>query len=385
LLQNPFFYGVPVTGQAFINRKDEIQELVNNLSTGQNVIIFSPRKYGKTSLILQVLEKLKKKGIITFYLDLFPISSRQEFITSYAKAIAKIYPKPIQNAIKQIKKILPRIIPKIVFKKDDMPDVEISYDLREDDIPLIEDLFEAVNKEAENKKRYACVVFDEFQEITIWDKNREIEKKMRSIFQFHKNVAYVFMGSKRHILNEIFHSKNRPFYLFGKYFPLNKIKEDEFIEFIKDRFNKGGFKISEDLPIRILQSTDVHPHYTQLLCNILWDKFYDTKEIDVEEGIKEIIRRQAYLYNQLWDNLAKKPIAKVLLKELANNPEMCVYSAEFISRHKLPQTTIRNAIKYLEEEEIIEKENNKYVFIDVFFRLWIKDFMEEENVKAIWY
>ena len=231
-MRNPFVYGETVSGDNFCGRALETKELATDVKNGQNVIIFSPRRYGKTSLIKQVLRKAKAQGILTFYVDLYPAINKGKFIEIYAGAISAGIPGIIS--------------------------------------PNINDLLCAVDKEAGRQNKSAVVVFDEFQEIANFDDD-EIERKMRSVFQNHRNVSYIFMGSKTHLMRDIFNNPNRPFYKSGKHFPLGKIDHEELSLFAKRKFSDQGIVIDDNDLNSILNNTECRPYYFQMLCNVLWD------------------------------------------------------------------------------------------------------------------
>ncbi len=203
-MKNPFVYGETVTGDNFCNRKQEISELVNDIKNGTNVIIFSPRRYGKTSLINQVLESARQKGILSFYVDLYPAVNKQKFIEIYARAISTGLTGKTSRIVKKLKEYLPRIIPKVVMD-DQSVHFEFGFDHRGSLSPQVDDLLEAGKKAADQHNKNAVVVFDEFQEIANFD-DQEIERKMRSVFQHHRNVCYIFMGSKTHLMRDIFNN-----------------------------------------------------------------------------------------------------------------------------------------------------------------------------------
>ena len=154
-------------------------------------------------------------------------------------------------------------------------EVEFEFDPRGEKAPLLDDLFEAVATLSTEQNKKAVVVFDEFQEIENWDENGKEERQMRAHFQLHQTVSYIFMGSKRHLMEEIFRNKNRPFYWFGKHFPLEKISRNEFASFIQERFANTGLQITAPVVSEILDVTEDHPYYTQLLCHILWERTRD--------------------------------------------------------------------------------------------------------------
>jgi len=377
-MENPFVYGKVVRGKYFADRDAEIAELVNDIASGQNVIVFSPRRYGKTSLILEVLDRVKAEGLLTFYLDLFKVTSQETFIAAYAKEVARLHGGRIQNMLKKIRDLLPRLVPKVVMRGEKVDvEVEFEFDPSADKAPLLDDLFEAVSTVSSQTGKRAVAVFDEFQEITSWDAKGQIERQMRTHFQMHENVSYIFMGRKRHLMQELFRNKNRPFYRFGKHFPLEKIPEDEFAKFIQTRFEETGFQIDLEAVREILQTTDDHPYYTQLLCHILWDRNQQEKIITKESitaALQEVFMREAHAFQGLWDMLTLK--ARQLLVALAKEegPQVQLFSSDFLRKHNLGSaSSVQRAITRLLEEEVLEKTDGGYQFTDVFFRRWLRE------------
>lgn len=376
-MENPFVYGKVVRGKYFADREAEIAELINDIASGQNVIVFSPRRYGKTSLILEVLDRVKAEGLLTFYLDLFKVTSQETFIAAYAKEVARLHGGRIQNMLKKIRDLLPRLVPKVVMKGEKVDvEVEFEFDPNADKVPLLDDLFEAVATVSSQTGKRAVAVFDEFQEITSWDAKGQIERQMRTHFQMHENVSYIFMGSKRHLMQELFRNKNRPFYRFGKHFPLEKIPEDEFAKFIQTRFEETGFQTGPDVVREILHAADDHPYYTQLLCHILWDRNQQEKIITKESitaALQEVFMREAHAFQGLWDMLTLK--ARQLLVALAKEegPQVQLFSSDFLRKHNLGSaSSVQRAITRLLEEEVLEKTDGGYQFTDVFFKRWLR-------------
>jgi len=144
-MENPFVYGKVVRGKYFADREAEIAELKNDIASSQNVIVFSPRRYGKTSLILEVLDRVKAEGLLTCYIDLFKVTSQETFIAAYAREVARLQGGRIQTMLKKIRDLLPRLVPKVVMKGEKVDlEVEFEFDPRADKGPLFDNLFEAV-------------------------------------------------------------------------------------------------------------------------------------------------------------------------------------------------------------------------------------------------
>ena len=115
-MENPFVYGDVVKGEYFADREEELKELKSDLSSSQNVLIFSPRRYGKTSLIIKVLDELKKDGFIPVYVDLFRVTSIQSFIKIYTSSITKTTATKLEEAMQFLKEYFPAIIPRVILK-----------------------------------------------------------------------------------------------------------------------------------------------------------------------------------------------------------------------------------------------------------------------------
>jgi hypothetical protein len=376
-MENPFVYGKVVRGKCFADREAEIAELRNDIASSQNVIVFSPRRYGKTSLILEVLDRVKAEGLLTCYIDLFKVTSQETFIAAYAREVARLQGGRIQTMLKKIRDLLPRLVPKVVMKGEKVDlEVEFEFDPRADKGPLFDDLFEAVATMSLQTGKKAVVVFDEFQEITGWDVKGQIERQMRTHFQMHESVSYIFMGSKRHLMQELFRNKNRPFYRFGKHFPLGKIPKDEFAEFIQRHFEETGYQTDLDAIREILHVADDHPYYTQLLCHILWDRKRQEKVIakeDIYLAVQEVFMREAHAFHDIWDMLPLK--SRQLLMALAkeDSPQVRPFSSAFLQKHNLGSaSSVQRAITRLLEEEVLEKTNGGYQFTDVFFKRWLR-------------
>ena len=375
-MKNPFIFGDVVKGKHFTNREDEIKELTSDLLSGQNILLFSPRRYGKTSLILKVLGNLKKEDIIPIYVDLFRITSLHTFVKIYTAAITKTTATKFDEAVQFLKTNFPTIIPKVVFKTSELSEFEFELEVSRKDIDkILDDLYDLPQKIATKRKQQIVVVFDEFQEITTL--NLPIERSLRAKIQHHDKVSYCFMGSKRHLLDELFLDKNKPLYRIAKSVPLGKIPEQKFKSFINSRFKSVDMATEENLINQILKITTCHPYYTQQLCHEIFNIRFSKKEVttitpkDIELAKDKCISAQSYAYSTIWDGLSGKQ--KDLTLALSINPEANIYSQEFLIKHNLGvPATVQTAVKALEKKGLLDRQDGIYSISDVFFVEWIK-------------
>jgi uncharacterized protein len=373
-MKNPFVYGKEVAGDNFCNRKKETHELCRDIENSQNVIIFSQRRYGKTSLIKRVFELSKHKGIVTVYADLYPVLTEEDFISIYAGAIAESILGKTKKNIKNIAQFFKKIRPKFTLNQNG----EVSYTIdieKKEILPSLEDALDSINRYANSKKKKAVVCFDEFQQIALF-KTDKAEKTMRSLFQKHKNISYIFMGSKKHLISDIFNSPNRPFYRSGKSFPLGKIDKSELSEFIRKKFELSHKVLSDNLANDIIDICECHPYYVQYLCHIIWERAIDKKNITEEDFSKSLgllLERESSTYEATWNllTLNQKQALMALSKML---PEDKLFSHEFLKKHNLGSaSSLQRTLISLVEKDLIDKEGDSNTIMDVFFKKWLAE------------
>lgn len=375
-MENPFVYGDVVKGQYFTDREEELKELKLDLSSGQNVLIFSPRRYGKTSLIIKVLDELKREGFITIYVDLFRVTSIQSFIKIYTSSVTKASATKLEEAIQFLKEHFPALIPRIVIKGQESAEFEFDFEaVKKDAERLLDDLYDFPQRVAVKRKKRLIVVFDEFQEIATL--NLPIERQLRAKIQHHDKVSYCFMGSKRHLMDELFQDKNKPLYKIAKAIPLGKIPSERFKAFIHSRFKSVDMRIESGLIDEILNVTGCHPYYTQQLCHEIFNTSFSKEEPaianqkDINSARDKCIQAQSYAYATIWDSLAAKQ--KSLVVALCKEPCANIYSQDFLGRHSLgTAASIQTAVNALEKKGVLDRENGSYFVSDVFFIEWLK-------------
>ena len=366
---NPFRYGKVIDKPFFINRVDEFKRIKNDLASGNNLVIYSPRRYGKTSLIVKILKELRGENFKTLYFDFFKISSRKKFIEDFSSELLSSQ-SSLKKSISKFQKMVSGFKPSVSFDGQGNPSFSFSFF---PDIDYSQTLTEVLNLPLKfSKNQKWIIVFDEFQEIEKLN-GESFENLFRSVIQFHDNVSYVFMGSKMHLLLNMFNNKERAFYKFGKLFRLNKIDEKEFADYIIERFNNGGFEFENEIVDKLIEVSNNIPYYVQFFASELWyeglNNDRNIKEQQFNNAIENIISNQQDYFLELLETLTnyQKKVLFALTKETKN-----LFSNDFAKRYGLGAiSSTKRALDKLVKKGIIEKTGTMLEFSDPFFPLFL--------------
>lgn len=372
---NPFSYGGVVTGEYFYNRVNELERIKNTLAGGNNLVLYAPRRYGKSSLVKKALGELKSQGFITLYIDFMSIYSREVFVKNYSKVIAENESAPIEKTVKKIGKLIRGIVPSITFNNYGNPEFSFSWVDRAEKLETLEDVINLPEKLASKRKKW-IVAFDEFQEITKLN-GESFEKLLRSLIQNHINVSYLFFGSRTHLLKDMFSNKNRAFYNSALLMNLETIDKKYSIKYLQKRFAKDKIKISVDVSKYLIDRVNSIPYYIQFIAAEIWQQVInDKREIkkeDIDNSIKTIIELKSDYY---WELTSKQTnYRKKVLYALCNSPKG-IFSKEVINKYNLgANSTTQKAIYSFVEDGIVEHFNNKYEFSDPIYKLFLLQYL----------
>ena len=299
----PFIFGVATSGENFTDREKETERLLSNFRYGVNTVLISPRRWGKTSLVQKVCSLVESDELRIVYLDIFACRSDRDFYDAFASAVIKQTSSKWEEWVENAKLFLSRISPKISLGPDPTSEFSISLELN----PKSEDVTEILQlpeKIAEKKGCRMVVCIDEFQQIGEFKDSKNFQKQLRSIWQLQKSVSYCLLGSKKHLMNELFEKKSLPFYKFGDAIYLDKISTSHWIEYICGRFEATGKKITRELAEKICLTVDNHSSYVQQLSWLLWihtDK-EATEEI-FQEAVEDLLAQNTPLFEKQTEDL----------------------------------------------------------------------------------
>src|ERR671935_712373 len=291
---NPFTFGDLALDEAFTDREDELQELVADMRNGQNVLLYAPRRYGKSSLVLRAGQEALAQNVLVGYCDLMKTPTKERFAAALAKTLYADIASPVEQAFERAADLFRglRIRPTMeVDPADGTLRFSFQSGRRKEEIDdTIERLLELVGQLAAERKRRVVIVFDEFQEILSLDER--FPNLMRAVFQGQPEVSHVYLGSKRHLLERIFSDRNEPFWRSAKQIEIGVIPPEEFAEFVRARFDDSEKMIAAPALERLLAATDGHPYATQELAYFVWELVSPGGEAsvaDVEEGLNRVL------------------------------------------------------------------------------------------------
>lgn len=361
-------YGKEVAGKFFCNREKEVEELLSDIRNSRNVMLYSPRRIGKTSLIKKVIKIAEGEGIRCIFIDLYSILEERDFISLFAAAVPVSFEGKIDQILKLTKSLFTRMIPQITLDNEGKPVFQFSFDPQKEMIIYLEDILSAIEKYSIKKNQNLTVIFDEFQQINVFKTDR-IEKILRSYIQRHKNISYIFSGSQRHILQDMFNNPNRPFYRSSKHFTLGPIAHDTFSMFIQKRFNETGKQISQKLASEITNYCEQHPYYVQYLSSIVWEfTEHQANQSVLDQAVEIMLSRESAAFENIWNMLPIRQ-RQTLKAIVSKNQDQSVYNVTFVH---VPLSSMRLAVKALEDKDLIYREGSEYVFTDLIFKKWVK-------------
>jgi len=369
-MENPFVFGTATFDEWFTDRETETHRLLANFQNGINTMIISPRRWGKTSLVLKASSLAKNKDLKIVNMDIFSCRSEVDFYQLFAVEIIKQTSNKWEEWANNTKQFLISLRPKITFGADPMNDFSISLDFSNKQ--LNEDILNLPQKIASEKKIKIVVCIDEFQQITEFNNSISFQKRLRSFWQLQKDVSYCLYGSKKHLMSELFSKQSLPFYKFGDLIFLQKIDTADWIPYIQSRFAHTRKSISGNLAESICQIVDNHSSYVQQLAWLVWVRTErTTTEQDLEEALNDLLNQNSMLYYNYLENLTAYQIN--FLIAITDGVHHEFSKKGIIAKYNLgTSSNIARIKKSLEQKELIDIYPKKITINDPVFQLWLR-------------
>jgi uncharacterized protein len=373
-METPFIFGRIASDKNFTDRKDETERLVLNFCSSVNTIMISPRRWGKSSLVMKAADlALKKNKKIRFcFIDLNNVRTDEQFYQLFATKVLGASASKIRNLIENSRKFLGKFLPNITISPGPGTEFKLGLDWKEvkrepDDIL---DLAEKIGTENDMK---FVICIDEFQNISVFDQPLEMQKKMRAHWQMHKNVSYCLYGSKRHMMMDVFTSSSMPFYKFGDIIFLKKILAEDWILFIQKRFSDTGKKISKEDAALIPVLTECHPYYVQQLAQQSWLRTESLcDKTIVNKAFTDLVMQLSMLFQNLTDTMGRTQIS--FLRALINDVTQLSSQSTLNEYHLGTSANVVKIKKILVNKEIIDSHGNNISFLDPLYKHWLKEY-----------
>jgi uncharacterized protein len=371
---NPFRYGALALDDAFTDREAEVAELVSDVLNGQDVVVFAPRRYGKTSLVWRVTQEALAQGVLVAHVNLMTAPTKERLAEKLAETIHDDVASLLFRARERLRVFQGLRITPVVTIDPNTGKIGFTFDAGrqpQDVEATLERLLELPGQLAAERERKVALVLDEFQEIV--DIDRNLPKLMRTVFETQPEVAHVYLGSKRHMLERIFNDENEPFWRSAKQMELGVIAPSLFRGYIEAQFARTGRRVEAGVVDRVLAATLGHPYATQELCYFLWEETPEGAEAGAQQyevALDKLLRAEHAHFGLVWEKAARAQ--RLVLGALAAEPGRPLVR-EYRRRHGLPgASTVQRALDTLVRDELVARDaRGEYRIAEPFLAEWL--------------
>lgn len=371
-MNNPFVTKGYVGPDYFCDRVKETENLVKLLTNDNNMALISPRRLGKTDLIRHCFNQPRiKNHYYTFIIDIYATNSLSDFVEVFGRVILdELKPRGRKvwegffNAIKSIQQ-------QISFDINGNPVWGLGLGAAANPSTTLDEIFNYLKTAG----KPCMVAIDEFQKILDYPNGQNIEAALRTHIQKCPNATFLFCGSKRHLMTEIFLSPSRPFYQSVITMGLDPISENKYAEFAKRQFEKNGKSLHEEVVPQVYNRFYGVTAYLQRIMNVLYlntDKGEVCTPDMIEDAIDFIINLNSEHYETLFGQMSEKQrqvFLAIAIEKRARN----ISSSEFVRKYHLASpSSVVSAIRGLLDKDFITQDNNEYYVYDYFFPIWLE-------------
>lgn len=371
-METPFIFGKIATEKNFTDRETETANLVQSFTSLINTIIISPRRWGKSSIVNKAakLAMEQDRKLCICHVDLFNVRNEVHFYSLLAQKVIAATSTKWEEAVESAKSFFSHLMPKISIGSDPTNEVSIDFDW-ESIKQNPDEVLDLAEKIAKKKGVKIVICVDELQNISEFTDPDYFQKKLRSHWQQHQNVAYCLYGSKRHMMMEVFTNSSKPFYKFGNLMFLDKIDTPCLVEFFNTRFSETGKTITEDAANLIVKLVDNHPYYAQQLAQLSWLRTKDVCDVEiVREAHAALVEQLSLLFVTITETLTTQQL-NYLNALIAG--EKAISSTDVMHRYQISSTTsIARSKAALIKNDILDSKAGEISFQDPIYAYWLK-------------
>ena len=371
-LQNPFVTGGYVAPEYFCDREKETGQMLKDIQNGNNITLISTRRMGKSGLIRHCFTDAEiTNNYTSFFVDIYATKSLNDFVFILSKNIFNQLKSASRKILENFLITLKSVRPEISFDEKGVPSLGLGIgDIRKPETSL-EEIFQFLK----NSTKPCIVAIDEFQQIIKYPETNT-EALLRTYIQQSPQTRFIFSGSQRHLMGEMFHSAKRPFFASASTIYLEAIEKQKYIDFAQKQFKLHNREISAETIEKIYDLFDGVTWYIQKTLNTLFGETPEGSCCRIEainDTINFIIDSNKYIYSENMFRLPDKQ-GKLLIAIAKDGKVLSPTSSDFVKRHNLTSASaVQAALKGLIEKEFITRDENAYLVYDKFFARWLKE------------
>jgi hypothetical protein len=377
-MPNPFYLQEIPVDAPFCNRTSELKDLESYARAKVQVVLFSPRRYGKTSLVKRVQKRLSDSGAITIFANFFGVASVEDVASRLAKAVFVVTHGKDQlwkKALRSVRSFRPVLRPEI--EGGFSLSVEPSSAVRSGMI-LLEETMESLGEFIATAKSLVHLAFDEFQEIVVLREALEMEGIMRTHVQ-QQRASYFFIGSRRRVLVGIFNERQRPFFQSAINYPLKRLPPEELEQFIVEQFAKEKRKCSKESAHKMATSAGYHPYYSMKLAFFVYELSQAVTDEVIHLAMEKMIASENPVFEAIIQGLSTHQ--RLVLQALAKESTEKLFASKYIRIHRLGSVGgVQHSAKQMEDLDLIERDEQTgtWRLVDPMFSAWLKRQSDEK-------
>ena len=370
MINNPFVVYGYEGPEFFCDRREETDRFINLVTNGNNIVVMSPRRLGKTGLIHHAFHMMRERDpeIACFYIDIFATKSLEQMVQLLAGAIVGKLDSKKQSIQRKLSTMFRSLRPTMNFDAlDGTPTV--SFDIvPEQSQATLSQIFKYI--ELSEKRCYLAI--DEFQQ-TLSYPGPSADALIRSFTQFIPNLTLIFSGSQQHLLSAMFLSPKQPFFCIASFLSLKEIDEKEYLHFANGFFSKQKRSLSAEDFHELYSLVDGQTWFVQKILNRLYSLTGNIDNGSIITVVNQIIDEAEAGYQQICNLLTVNQL-QLLIAIAAAGKVKSPTSGEFIKKYDLPSpSSIKLAIDTLVDRELVYRTtDNIYIVYDRFFNIWLK-------------
>jgi AAA+ ATPase superfamily predicted ATPase len=371
-IQNPFVTGGYVAPEYFCDRETEVGQLIKNIRNGNNTMLVSTRRMGKSGLIRHCFNQTEiSSDYTTFFVDIYATKSLNDFVFLLSKSIFHQLKSSGRKALESFLAAIKSLRPEISVDEQGMPSVGLSIgDIKKPETSL-DEIFRFLNA----AEKPCIVAIDEFQQIAKYPETNT-EALLRTHIQQCPQTRFIFAGSQQRIMSEMFHSAARPFFASASMIYLKAIGKQKYVEFARNHFRRNGKEITAETIEKTYGLFEGITWYIQKTLNELYAETAKGESCVaemVDDALSRIVDANKYAYSENMFRLPEKQ-GRLLIAIAKDRKVRKPASLDFVKRHRLVSaSSVQAAMNRLLEKEFVTRDVNGYAVYDKFFDKWLRD------------